>query len=219
MGFTASSITCPGSEPTSTTVLGEFSLSQQTLPTAFASASLSANSLAAQPLFSIAEATPSGVKSKKWRLYKVKPDGKCMFRALAQGLARHKGDFLATDSEEIEADQLKLAVSDILCENPARRKEFQDATHNVEHGGTGDASFTAYCRRIRTEGFWGGAAELSALSQLLKVPITVYQPEPSAGYEPIVVYGQQWSIPKAGGKYRRMINLLYSSGNHYDLLV
>ena len=219
MGFTSSSVTCPRKEPTPSAALGDFTLSQPNFPPAFASASFSAIGPTAQPLFSVAEATPSGVKGKRWRLYKVKPDGKCMFRALAQGLARHKGDFLATDSEEIEADQLKLAVSDILCENPARRKDFQDATHNVEHGGTGDASFAAYCRRIKTEGFWGGAAELSALSQLLKVPITVYQPEPTAGYEPIVVYGQQWSIPKAGGKYRRMINLLYSSGNHYDLLV
>lgn len=219
MGFTASSVSCPREKPNDPTSLGEFSLSQPTLQPAFASASFSSKHFTAQPLVSIAEATPSGVKGKNWRLYKVKPDGKCMFRALAQGLARHKGDFLATDSEEIEADQLKLAVSDILCENPARRKEFQDATHNVEHGGTGDASFTAYCRRIKTEGFWGGAAELSALSQLLKVPITVYQPEPTAGYEPIVVYGQQWSIPRGSGKFRRMINLLYSSGNHYDLLV
>ena len=217
MGFASITVDCPCKEPVQQATLGDFSLWQPRRACAFASASLALGT--ARPVLSLAEATPSGVKGKNWRLYKVKPDGKCMFRALAQGLARNKGDFLATASEEIEADQLKLAVSDILCENPARRNEFKDATHNVEHGGTGDASFTAYCRRIKTEGFWGGAAELSALSQLLKVPITVYQPERTAGYEAIVVYGQQWTIAKAGGKSRRMINLLYSSGNHYDLLV
>ena len=142
-----------------------------------------------------------------------------MFRALAQGMSRHKGDYLSPDLEEAEADQLKLAVSDILCDTPYRRQEFSDATYNIEHGGTGDPTFAAYCRRIQTDGFWGGAAELSALSQLLKVPITVYQPDPSAGYEPIVVYGQQWTVPKAGGRSRKMVNLLYSSGNHYDLLI
>ncbi|KAK9825332.1 hypothetical protein WJX74_010126 [Apatococcus lobatus] len=218
MGFASSFLSCPCTEPSQATSLGDFSLWQPYSAPAFASASIVSRSTA-RPLVSLAEATLSGVKGKNWRLYKVKPDGKCMFRALAQGLARHKGDFLATNSEEIEADQLKLAVSDILCENPARRNEFKDATYNVEHGGTGDASFTAYCRRIKSEGFWGGAAELSALSQLLKVPITVYQPESTVGYEPIVVYGQQWTMSRAGGKSRRMINLLYSSGNHYDLLV
>ncbi len=222
MGFASSNITLPDQNRAECSCrLSELTLATSSVAAtpAFASVSSSSRWQSARPVLSLAEATQSGVKSKKWRLYKVKPDGKCMFRALAQGMSRHKGDFLNVDSEESEADQLKLAVSDVLCTDESRRREFSDATYNIEHGGSGDATFNAYCRRIQTDGFWGGAAELSALSQLLKVPITVYQPDPSAGYEPIVVYGQQFTVSRAGGKCRRMVNLLYSSGNHYDLLI
>lgn len=42
-------------------------------------------------------------------------DGKCMFRALARGMARNDGVVLSPEEETRDADMLRLAVRDVLC--------------------------------------------------------------------------------------------------------
>jgi hypothetical protein len=72
--------------------------------------------------------------------------------------------------------------------------------------------------------------ELIVLSRLLRVPIYVYQAaeeaDPGAGewgFVPIVKYGVAYEA--AGGDSgdgkagRKPVHLLYTGGNHYDLLV
>lgn len=39
------------------------------------------------------------------------------------------------------------------------------------------------------------------------------------GFVPIVKYGEEFAEPRKGKKARAAVKLLYSSGNHYDLLL
>ncbi len=39
------------------------------------------------------------------------------------------------------------------------------------------------------------------------------------GYVPIVKYGEEFEVAGKGRKERKPVKLLYSSGNHYDLLL
>lgn len=39
------------------------------------------------------------------------------------------------------------------------------------------------------------------------------------GFVPIVKYGEEFEVAKKGRKERKPVKLLYSGGNHYDLLL
>ena len=66
------------------------------------------------------------------RVLRMRGDGRCMFRALAVGLARLQGKYLGGDVEELEADQLRLAVAEALCRSAKRRNEFAPAVYAIE---------------------------------------------------------------------------------------
>ena len=166
----------------------------------------------------------------------IKGDGKCMFRALARGMARNKGVVLSPEDETRDADTLRLAVRDALCRSDERRAAFQEAVTSVE---VAEGGIPKYCARLNDAGFWGGEVELMVISRLLRVPIYVYRSSKEAGVEklvgygfaPIVKYGEQYAgvsgegddgeeSRAAGGiGGRKPVNLLYREGNHYDLLV
>ncbi|KAL4442105.1 hypothetical protein ABPG77_011366 [Micractinium sp. CCAP 211/92] len=177
------------------------------------------------PLFDLARAAAGPAIETGLRVIRVAGDGRCMFRALAQGLARNQGRFLGQAAEEQEADQLRLAVAEALCRTAARRNEFASAVYAVE----AEDKMQNYCRRIMAPTFWGGEPELLVLSQMLRVPILVYIPAKEAGsrgggsgYVVIQRYGEQYE--RKGGssskkKRPRAVRLLYSGSNHYDLLL
>lgn len=152
------------------------------------------------------------------RVARIKGDGRCLFRALAQGLARNQGRFLGGAAEEQEADQLRLAVAEAICRSHKRRSEFGDAMIAIE----AEDSLPSYCRRVLQPTFWGGEAELLVLSQMLKVPIFVYLSNSGKGvhgFTPIQKYGEKYLKTGKDWKKRRAVRLLYSNGNHYDLLL
>ena len=153
---------------------------------------------------------------KGLRVIRVQGDGKCMFRSIALGLARNKGRILGPAAEEQEADQLRLAVAEALCRTPQRRRDFPEAVISLQV----DDNIQNYCKKIMSPSFWGGEPELLVLSKMLKVPIYVYIAEGGGStYNPIYKFGENFS--KAGKDWakRRPVRLLYSNGNHYDLLV
>lgn len=177
------------------------------------------------PLFHLARAAAGPAIETGLRVIRVAGDGRCMFRALAQGLARNQGRFLGQAAEEQEADQLRLAVAEALCRTAARRNEFAPAVYAVE----AEDKMQNYCRRILSPTFWGGEPELLVLSQMLRVPILVYIPAKEAGsrgggsgYVVIQRYGEQYEKKGGGGgkkRRARAVRLLYSGSNHYDLLL
>ncbi|KAJ7566853.1 hypothetical protein O6H91_02G121400 [Diphasiastrum complanatum] len=157
---------------------------------------------------SVRQATPPALrKVEHYTVHRVEGDGRCLFRAL----------------KLLHADQLRLAVMDVLCKNEKRRQDFEEALIAI----TVEESMKRYCQRISNSNFWGGESELLVLSKMCGQPIIVYIPEAEVkkgikwrlGYIPIAEYGSEFTKSGKDRKPRKPVRLLYSGGNHYDLLI
>ncbi|XP_074589418.1 OVARIAN TUMOR DOMAIN-containing deubiquitinating enzyme 3-like [Curcuma longa] len=161
-------------------------------------------------------------KVERYAVHKITGDGRCMFRALAKGMANYKGLALSSRQEEEDADELRMAVKKIICDSETERHKYVETVIAI----TVDESLKQYCQRIGRSDFWGGESELLALSKLYQQPIIVYIPEHEhthgrrgGGFIPIAEYGSEFSKISRKGKQSEPVRLLYSGGNHYDLLV
>ncbi|CAG9462759.1 unnamed protein product [Pedinophyceae sp. YPF-701] len=167
--------------------------------------------------------TARAATSERFRVIKIIGDGRCMFRAMAHGLAHNKGIALNPKDEEREADELRMACAEALCTSQKRRAQFRDAMEAVRAEGE---ELPSYCRKMTSPTFWGGEPELITLSKMLRVPIYVYLSESemgadSTGFVPVQKYGEQFAKAAKDGsrKARRPVRLVFTGGNHYDLLL
>lgn len=168
--------------------------------------------LGPQPLFQLARTSPAPT-DERLREVRITGDGRCMFRALALGLAANKNVILGGRETE-EADQLRMACADAMCTTQQRRQAFPEAYMSIKV----EQDINRYCKRIGNQGFWGGEAELLILSKMLKASINVYIKNPQGGgYLCIVRYGDKFD--RANGGKRKPVRLLYNGSNHYDLLL
>ncbi|KAK4582562.1 hypothetical protein RGQ29_025672 [Quercus rubra] len=166
--------------------------------------------------------SPAMRKIERYSVQKVTGDGRCLFRALVKGMAFNKSISLNPREERENADELRMAVKEVICENEEERRQYEEALIAI----TVDESLKRYCQRIGRPDFWGGESELLVLSKLCRQPIIVYIPEHehtkggwSSGFIPIAEYGVEFSKALRKEKARKAVRLLYSGRNHYDLLV
>lgn len=159
---------------------------------------------------------------------KIKGDGRCMFRALALGLAHLSKRNMTSSEETKEADTLRNAVFEQMCRDEEKRKGHSEASMSIKYGDPD--GIEGYCRRIQKEDFWGGETELLVLAKLIRRPIMVYLPAHMAknaasgsGYVCIQTYGEEYAskMNKKTGKVteRAPVRLLYNGQTHYDLLI
>ncbi|GAA0156163.1 cysteine protease [Lithospermum erythrorhizon] len=159
-------------------------------------------------------------KVESYSVQRVTGDGRCMFRALVKGMALNKGLPLSSRQEREDADELRMAVKEVICDkNNNERRKYEEALIAI----TVEEPLRRYCQRIGHPDFWGGESELLVLSRLCCQPITVYIPEHEhgsrgLGFIPIAEYGAEFKGSRKG-KPRKVVRLLYSGKNHYDLLV
>ncbi|GAB2272538.1 OVARIAN TUMOR DOMAIN-containing deubiquitinating enzyme 3 [Dionaea muscipula] len=166
-------------------------------------------------------ASPALKKVEQYGVQKINGDGRCMFRALVRGMARNKGMALTPREERQDADDLRLAVKEVICDDESEQHHYKEALIAI----TVDEPLKRYCRRIERDDFWGGESELLVLSKLCKQPIVVYIPEHEhtksrgSGFIPIAEYGAEYGKGSGKREARDVVRLLYSGRNHYDLLV
>ncbi|CAK7333555.1 unnamed protein product [Dovyalis caffra] len=160
-------------------------------------------------------------KIEHYSVQKVTGDGRCLFRALVKGMAFNKGISLNPREERNDADELRMAVKEVICDSKKERQQYEEAVIAI----TVDESLKRYCQRIQRPDFWGGESELLVLSRLCNQPIIVYIPEHEharswwgSGFIPIAEYGAEFWKGSWNGKPRKAVRLLYSGKNHYDLL-
>ena len=167
-------------------------------------------------------------KSEHFECVKIKGDGRCMFRALALGLAHLSKHNMTSSEETKEADTLRNAVFEQMCRDEEKRKGHSEASMSIKYGDPD--GIEGYCRRIQKEDFWGGETELLVLAKLIRRPIMVYLPAHMAknaasgsGYVCIQTYGEEYAskMNKKTGKVteRAPVRLLYNGQTHYDLLI
>jgi len=170
---------------------------------------------------SLGGGSPALKKVEHYSVHKVAGDGRCMFRALVKGMAKNKGLALGPREERDDADELRMAVKEVICDDDKEHRQYEEALIAI----TVDESLKRYCQRIERSDFWGGESELLVLSKLIHQPIIVYIPEQEHartwgnGFIPIAEYGSELSKKSKKGKQRMPVRLLYSGKNHYDLLV
>ncbi|KMZ70505.1 OTU-like cysteine protease family protein expressed [Zostera marina] len=160
-------------------------------------------------------------KVEHYNVRKITGDGRCMFRALAKGMAANKGITLNMRQETNDADELRIAVKEVICNSEEERHKYEEAIIAI----TVDESLKQYCQRIQRCNFWGGESELLVLSRLCRQSIIVYIPEHEytrghrGGVIPIAEYGVEFIKGGKNVKPRKPVRLLYSGKNHYDLLL
>ncbi|KAL6954330.1 OVARIAN TUMOR DOMAIN-containing deubiquitinating enzyme 3 [Sarracenia purpurea var. burkii] len=166
--------------------------------------------------------SPATKKVERYSVQKVTGDGRCLFRALVKGMAFNKGISLNLREEREDADELRMAVKEVICDRDAERLQYEEALVAI----TVEESLKRYCQRIGRHDFWGGESELLVLSKLCCQPVIVYIPEHEhtkggwgSGFIPIAEYGTEFCKGSRKGKPRKFVRLLYSGKNHYDLLV
>ncbi|XVF08235.1 hypothetical protein REPUB_Repub06bG0209000 [Reevesia pubescens] len=171
---------------------------------------------------SLGGGSPATKKVEQFSVHKVTGDGRCLFRALVKGMAFNKGISLSPRVERDDADELRMAVKEVLCDGGKERQQYEEALVAI----TVEESLKRYCQRIQRPDFWGGESELLVLSRLCGQPIVVYIPEHEhrkggwgSGFIPIAEYGAEFRKGPRKGKPRKVVKLLYSGRNHYDLLV
>lgn len=163
---------------------------------------------------------PALKKVERYSVQKITGDGRCMFRALVRGMAFNKGVKLHPRDERDDADELRMAIKEAICDDEKERLKYEEALVAI----TVEESLRRYCQRIGRSDFWGGESELLVLSKLCCQPIMVYIPEQEhggrgSGFIPIAEYGAEFRKGSKNRKARKVVRLLYSGGNHYDLLV
>ncbi|KAF3448991.1 hypothetical protein FNV43_RR09715 [Rhamnella rubrinervis] len=166
--------------------------------------------------------SPAMKKVERYSVHRVTGDGRCLFRALVKGMAFNKGIALGPREEREDADDLRMAIKEVICENDEEHRHYETALVAI----TVEESLKRYCQRIGRPDFWGGESELLVLSKLCRQPIIVYIPEHEhtkggwgSGFIPIAEYGAEFNKGSWRGKSRKVVRLLYSGRNHYDLLV
>ena len=112
-------------------------------------------------------------------LRQIKGDGRCMFRALAQGshyctlLDAHQAPkFLPPNEETITADALRNKICDALLEKKDHFSLFIDSDE------TGGGSFEKYIENMRQERTFGGEPELAAAVDVVGRPISIFRVDP-----------------------------------------
>ncbi|KAH8741834.1 hypothetical protein FG386_003694 [Cryptosporidium ryanae] len=101
------------------------------------------------------------LKELKLKLFNISPDGNCLF-----GSIKHQLDQKDIGTYSIK-DLRRIAV-EYIEQNKETMEQFVLAS--IENS---DTSFEKYCENIRDTNEWGGEVELVALSNSLKIPITV----------------------------------------------
>ncbi|MCL7029772.1 hypothetical protein MKW94_003430 [Papaver nudicaule] len=132
----------------------------------------------------------------------VRPDGRCLFRALVHGACSSSGWVVPDDCREGElADDLRARVLDELSR---RQDEF-------DQWDLGD--FDEYVKRMQNPTEWGGEPELLMASHVLQTPICVFIVECKSGdLINISNYGQEYA------EDNKPIKVLFRDYGHYDVL-
>ncbi|KAM2954612.1 hypothetical protein FF1_032868 [Malus domestica] len=149
-------------------------------------------------------------KVERLSVQKVTGDGRCLFRALVKGMALNKGVPLSPRQEKDDADELRMAVKEVICEDEEERLKYEPALVAI----TVDES-------LKRPDFWGGESELLVLSKLCGQPIAVYIPEHEhtsggrgSGFIPVAEYGSEFTKGSRNKEPRKGVRLLYSGRNH-----
>lgn len=144
----------------------------------------------------------------------VPGDGNCLFASIAVAHATAAtGEVPGAATVARRARELRLQANDLLCPGgqPSEDEINGFPIAMVMEPAPGEDG-CAYCARMRRDGQWGSAAEILALTKVLRSPIAVYH-TPAGATEPqeMDTYGADEAGPR--------LAILYLHGTHYSALI
>ncbi len=148
---------------------------------------------------------PTMRQATKLVIVRVKGDGRCLYRSIARSLADEESRQLSPHLETKDADALRHLAWRTMCVE--RAQEFM--RRNIVEG-----SLRTYCAQMRSPSFFAGEAEILALSDALKIPISVFLDSGRGSLRSIATYGEKYK--KKTGK---TIRVLYNGTNHYNAVL
>lgn len=140
------------------------------------------------------------LKKQQLMLHPIASDGNCLYNAV-----RHQLQVTGRLADDVQTMRHKTA--DYIRQNKDSLIFYMT---NPETGDClNDAEFAKYCDDLQNTAAWGGQVEISALSQILRVPIEVIQ----ATGAPTIQGDDKFKGPNLVITYHRA---MYSLGEHYN---
>lgn len=140
------------------------------------------------------------LKKRNLMLHPIASDGNCLYNAV-----RHQLQVTGRLADDVQTMRQKTA--DYIRQNKDSLIFYMT---NAETGDClNDAQFERYCEDLQNTAAWGGQVEISALSQILRVPIEVIQ----ATGAPTIQGDDKFKGPNLIITYHRT---MYSLGEHYN---
>lgn len=139
------------------------------------------------------------LQSRSLVIHPISSDGDCLFNAV-----RHQMEITGRICYDVE--KLRNMTSDYILKNKDTLIFYM--TNPETNDSLTDEEFLNYCELVRSTKAWGGQIELTALSNVLKVPIEVLQ-----GTGPATIQGEDFQGPNLVLTYHRH---MYSLGEHYN---
>lgn len=151
---------------------------------------------------------PASARTDGGRLVvvRVRGDGRCLYRSIARSLAAEEDRKLTSGLETSDADALRQLAWKSMCVE--RAAEFM--RKNIVEG-----SMRNYCAQMRNPSFFAGEAEILALADVLRIPISIFLDSGRGSLRSIATYGEKHR-KRAGGK---TIRVLYNGTNHYNAVL
>jgi hypothetical protein len=163
------------------------------------------------------------------------PNGDCLFISIAVSEQHATTGIIplyGSNQRAKQAHSLRLQANDILCRkdvdgivrptNKALTKDGLPCSLLIEplHYENGEQ----YCQRLRSNGEWGSAGEIMALSYSLKKPITVHVHQKNKNGKATFPVLQKFGIDESPSSEKKQedpntIHIVYTSNNHYDALL
>ena len=132
----------------------------------------------------------------KWKLYDVPGDGNCLFSAIGKSIG-------------VNAQNLRqLAIT--WAKQPGQKMNGDLVDHWIEWNF--GVSAKQYLAHLSQEGVWGGANEMSFISNALNLIICVYEKSSPGSSQATKKYE---FVPDKKNENTKSVCVLYTGGNHY----
>lgn len=148
------------------------------------------------------------LKSKNLRIHDIDADGDCVYRAIEHQLSLFKNL-----NKPLSYQELRTRTSEYMLDHPDRFLPFL----TTDQGDIMDEQqYETYCRNIARTKEWGGHLELSAIANIVKKPIHIFQADQS---KPIVIETELENEESNSPILLSFHKYLYHLGEHYNSLI
>jgi hypothetical protein len=134
--------------------------------------------------------------------YRVRRDGKCLFRAIVAAMYYMQDNVVELSDSTTKANDLRQKIVSFMLDNP---KKFENAVTDAE-------SLKKYCEDMMEPNEWGGFSEVFAIHVMTGMQVDIYH----LVNDSLTIFESFKDHGKAGVK--DVIRLFYNGKDHWDMI-